>query len=342
MIYVAGLGSADGSEPGGVTVIDAATMLEVGRSEPIDNLSALAIAPSGDHLYGVSGLTAGLVHAWRVVGDTLVSLGEPVRSGGSEPCHLVVHPDGYLLVANYGYSEAGSVAALPIAADGSLDSPMVLGRETVPGPDPERQGESHIHQVVLGNGSEVLVVDLGADEVISYLFTYGGLVDPVVSRAPSGAGPRHLVQLPGGDIAVSGELSSTLLRARRADRLFVGWSATPATDAPAVAGGKNYPSDIRLGSRPDVVYVANRGANTVAALSVSTGEILREGPCGAVPRQLAVDGELIYVAATDSDEVNVLLARTLQAARPPIKVARPMCVVVSRPSASGGTHDVVA
>ena len=335
MIYVAGLGSADGNESGGVTVIDAATSREIGRTESIDDLSALAISPSGSHLYGVSGLAIGLVHAWRVVGETLVSLGEPVRSGGSEPCHLVVHPDGYLIVANYGHSEAGSLAVLPIAADGSLEPPTVLDRETVPGPDPDRQGESHIHQVVLGDASEVLVVDLGADEVISYLFTYGGLVDPVVSRAPSGAGPRHLVRLAGGDIAVTGELSSTLLLARRADRRFVGWSATPATGTRPQSGTRNYPSDIRLGSEPDVVYLANRGANSVAALSVSTGEILREAACGAVPRQLEVDGELIYVAATGSDEVTVLLAPTLQAARPPIKVVRPMCVVVSRPPAAG-------
>jgi 6-phosphogluconolactonase len=337
MIYVAGLGSADGSERGGVTVIDAATMLEVGRSEPIDDLSALAIAPSGEYLYGVSGLAIGLVHAWRVVGETLVSLGKPIRSGGSEPCHLVVHPDGYLIVANYGKSEAGSIAALPIAADGSLDSPTVLGREIVPGPDPDRQAESHIHQVVLGNGSEVLVVDLGADEVISYLFTDGGLVDPVVSRAPNGAGPRHLVRLPGGGVAVTGELSSTLLLAEEADRRFVGWSATPATGTQQRGGAKNYPSDIRLGSDPDVVYLANRGADTVAALSIRTGEILREGPCGAVPRQFAIDGDLIYVAATESDEVNVLLTRTLQPADPPIRVARPMCVAVLHPSATGAT-----
>jgi 6-phosphogluconolactonase (cycloisomerase 2 family) len=320
-----------------VTIVDAATLSEVGRSEPIDDLSAVAISTSGDHLYGVSGLAVGLVHAWRVVGESLVLLGEPVRSGGSEPCHLVVHPDGYLIVANYGNSEAGSVAALPIAADGSLGAPTTLSREIVPGPDPDRQAESHIHQVVLGDGSEVLVVDLGADEVVSYLFTYGGLVDPVVSRAPSGAGPRHLVQLPGGDIAVSGELSSTLLLARRVDRRFVDWSATPATRAQPADDVRNYPSDIRMGPEPDVVYLANRGVNSVAALSVSTGEVLREGPCGAVPRQLAVDGELIYVAATDSDEVNVLLARTLQAARPPIQVARPMCVVVSQPSAAGAS-----
>ncbi len=335
MIYVAGLGSADGSAPGGVTIVDAATLSEVGRSEPIDDLSAVAISPSGDHLYGVSGLAVGLVHAWRVVGERLVPLGEPVRSGGSEPCHLVVHPDGYLIVANYGNAEAGSVAVLPIAADGSLDAPTTLSRDIVPGPDPDRQAESHIHQVVLGNGSEVLVVDLGADEVISYLFTYGGLVDPVVSRAPSGAGPRHLVQLRGGDIAVSGELSSTMLRARRADRRFVGVVRNSCDGTQLEGGVKNYPSDIRAGSEPDVVYLANRGVNSVAALSVSTGEILREGSCGAVPRQLAVDGELIYVAATDSDEVNVLLARTLEGTRPPIQVARPMCVVVSQPSPAG-------
>lgn len=316
-------------------MIDSDSLEEVSRSEPIDELLCIAVDPTGRYLYGTAVVADGRVHSWRIAGDRLVSLGDPVSSGGSEPCHLLVHPDGYLLVANYGSAEAGSIAALLIAPDGSVGPASVLARQTAPGPDPDRQGESHIHQIVAGEDGEVLVVDLGADEIISFLLECGGLVDPVVSPVPSGAGPRHLLLLRSGDIAVSGELGSTLLRARRAQRRFVDWVATASTGSPLPPGITNYPSDLQPGPDPDVLYLANRGADTVAALSISSGRIVAERPCGASPRQLAVAGELIYVAGTNSDEVNVLDARTLLPARPPIKVARPMCVVVVGVPAAG-------
>ncbi len=335
MIYVAGQGTADGFERGAVMIFEPDSLAEVGRSEPIDELLYLAVDPSGSRLYAVSGIAVGRVHAWRITGGTLLSLGDPVPSGGSEPCHLIVHPDGYLLVANYGNGEAGSVASLLIAEDGSVGTATVLRRDIVPGPDPDRQGESHIHQVVVGRAGEVLVVDLGADEVISFLLEYGGLVDPVVSRAPRGSGPRHLVLTPNGDLAVSGELSSTFLQARATGREFVDWTGTPSTGFDLPPDGVNHPSDLRPGPDPDVLYLANRGVNSVAALSISSGAVVAEGSCGAAPRQLAVDGALIFAAATHANEVTVLDVSTLLPARPPLRVARPMCVAVVTGSTRG-------
>ena len=335
MIYIAGQGSSDGTERGGVTLVDHDTHLPVGYSEPIDEMLYLAVDPSGQFLYGVAGVQHGLVYAWRIVADGLVQLGCPVSSGGSEPCHLLVHPDGYLVVANYGNAEAGSIATLLIGEDGSLGRATVLVRDSVPGPDPDRQRESHIHQVVPGRDGEILVVDLGADEITSYLLEYGGLVDPVVSRAPSGSGPRHLVLLDNGDIAVSGELSSTFLRARRAGRNFVDWVTTPSTGLAPPVGVVNYPSDLRGSPNPDVLYLANRGIDSVAALSISDGTVVAEGLCGVAPRQLVVHDGLVYVAATDSNEVNVLDGSTLQPTRQPLAIGRPMCVVIPSTAAPG-------
>ena len=333
MIYVAGQGAADGSERGAVTIFDRTTLQEVGRSEPIDELLYLVADPSGRYLYAASGVAAGRIHAWRVAGENLVSLGAPVPSGGTEPCHLVVHEDGYLLVANYGSGEAGSIASLLITAEGSVGAATVLRRNSPPGPDPDRQRESHIHQVVAGRHGEVLAVDLGADQVISFRLEYGGLVDPVASQVPKGTGPRHLVLLPTGDIALSGEISSTFLRARANGREFIDWSSSPSTGRTAPPGVVNYPSDLRPSPDPDLLYLANRGVDSVAALSISSGAVVAEGVCGASPRQLAVDGALVFVAATNADQVDVLDATTLLPARPPLRVARPMCVVIDSPVA---------
>ncbi len=340
MILVAGSGlDGDESAPGGVTVFDETTLRQVGHTAPVDELMYLAIDPSGSYLYGVSGLAVGLVHAWRIgpSGGELVRVGEPVGSGGAEPCQVVVDQSGsFVLVANYGGSTPGSVAVLPILDDGSVGTATILTRVTAPGPDPERQRESHIHQVVPVPGGEVLVVDLGADEVVSYLLREGRLIEPVVSRAPAGCGPRHLVRLPDGRVLLSAELDSTLLRARLVGRELIGWSATPSTGFKLAPGVRNYPSDVQVAGAGDVVYLANRGADSVAKLSVRTGGILAETRCGAWPRQLALDGDRVYVACTNANQVTVLDGTGMIATHPPISLARPMCVVIRTAVDDGG------
>ncbi|MET3804087.1 6-phosphogluconolactonase [Nakamurella sp. UYEF19] len=331
MIYVAGEGIA--GEGGGVSVftVSAPGDFRLVAKVPVDEMLYLAVDPSGRYLYGVSGVSVGYVHVWRIGGPgvELTRVGVPVHSGGGEPCHVVVDDSGdFLLVANYHGSEVGSVAVLPISPDGSLSTVTAVSRSTVPGPVAGRQGESHIHQVIVGPENEVLVVDLGADQVVSYVLVDGALVDPVVSHGPPGSGPRHLVRLPDGRVVVTGELDSTLLRARHVNRRLVDWQATPSSGSPSVAGEPNYPSDLRVGGS-FVVHVANRGADTVATLSIATGAILRETPCGAWPRHLALDGDLLYVSATRANRVMVLDTQDRMAEPRSFAVAGPMCVVIT-------------
>lgn len=326
MIYVAGSGR--GARPGGISIFDD-QLDPVGDAIAVEELLYLATDPTGRFLYGVSGVVTGRAHAWQISGSALLPLGSPVPTGGGEPCHLVVDPTGRrLLVANYGGAAGGSVALLPILPDGSLGPATVLARLTQPGPDRERQGESHIHQVVLGADGEVLVVDLGADQVVSYLLVDGALTEPVVSSAPPGSGPRHLVLLPGG-VAVSGELGSSLLRADRRGRSFVGWRSTPSTTGRVRSGDRNYPSDLRLSADGDLLYLANRGVDSVALLDSSTGHLVAEIPCGAWPRHLAPGGDRLFVCSTSADEVGVIDLRGRRVSRV-LDVAAPMCVALGR------------
>lgn len=332
MIYVAAAGGA--GETGGVFVYSAVTGEDhrLDAVVPVDELLYLAMDPTGRFLYGVSGVAVGYVHLWRIggPGTELTRVGVPVRSGGGEPCHLVVDRSGQsLLVANYHGAGAGSVAVLAISKDGSLSPATVISRDTPPGPVRARQGESHIHQVVLGPDDEVLVVDLGADEVVSYVLADGSLVDPVVSHAPPGSGPRHLVRLSDGRVMLTGELDSTLMRARHVDRRLVDWQSTRSSGSGPVPGGPNYPSDLRVGADSAVVHVANRGADTVATMSIATGEILRETPCSAWPRHLALRGDLLYVSATRANRVMVLDTADPAARPSSFPVPGPMCVVIA-------------
>lgn len=328
MMYVAGSGPR-----GGLTVL-APDGSDAGPLLPVPDLSYLALHPGGRYLYGVSGLGPGLVHAWRIgpgVG-AVDTIGAPVPSGGVEPCHLAVDPTGrHLLVANYGGPGAGSIAMFAINGDGSLRATEVITRHTPPGPDADRQTCSHVHQIVCGPGNRLQVVDLGADEVVDYRLAGGRLTDPVVSAAPAGSGPRHLVRLPDGRALVSAELGSSLLRATEVDRRLVDWQVSPATGRAADPGVRNYPSDLVCSADRETVFLANRGNDSIAALSATTGRIRVEMPCGAWPRQLALVGDRLYVAATNADRIDVLDARRLVPTGPPLAVTAPMCVVQAPP-----------
>ena len=89
------------------------------------NPSCLALDPSKTHMYSANetstfeGARSGSVSAYLIDRSTgHLTLLNTVSSQGAGPAHLSVHPSGkYVLVANYA---GGTVAVLPIGADGSL------------------------------------------------------------------------------------------------------------------------------------------------------------------------------------------------------------------------------
>jgi len=307
----------------GITVFDH-DLVQIGDVVPVDELLYLIADPSGRWLFGVSGIEQGLAHSWRIDGSRLTRVGEPVGTRGAEPCHAVLDRTGrHLLVANY---TSGSMAILAVADDGALALASVHGRPAERGPDPDRQDGPHLHQAVLGADNEVLVTDLGTDQIISYLLEAGELADPVVSAAPPGSGPRHLVLLPDNRIAVAGELSSQLLLAHREGRRATRWRAVPSTTRQP--DERNYPSDITVTSDGSVVLLANRGADTIGVFSALDGTPAAEVSCSSWPRQMVLDGDRLLIAGTNDDRIDVLdlASRQLTAGA---HVSRPMCVVVT-------------
>ena len=84
-----------------------------------ENPSFLALHPDGKFIYAVNELggSDGAVQSFAIRADnTLKSLNRQ-SSAGASPCHLVLDATGRnVLVANY---SSGTVAVLPVAADGS-------------------------------------------------------------------------------------------------------------------------------------------------------------------------------------------------------------------------------
>ncbi|RIJ77278.1 hypothetical protein D1871_07760 [Nakamurella silvestris] len=315
MIYVAGAA--------GITVLGH-DLVQAGDVVPVEELLYLIADPTGRWLFGVSGIGRGLAHSWRIDGCGLTRVGEPVGTGGAEPCHAVLDRTGrHLLVANYA---SGSMAILAVADDGALALASVHPRPAERGPDPDRQDGPHLHQAVLGADNEVLVTDLGTDRIISYLLEAGELTDPVVSAAPPGSGPRHLVLLPDNRIAVAGELSSQLLLAHREGRRATRWHGVPSTLRQP--DERNYPSDITVSPDGSVILLANRGADTIGVFNAVDGTPAAEISCSSWPRQMALDGGRLLIAGTNNDRIDVLdlASRELTTGA---HVSRPMCVVVT-------------
>jgi 6-phosphogluconolactonase len=234
-------------------------------------------------------------------------------TGGEFPCHLSVDPTGrYVVSANYG---SGSLAVHRVMADGSLGARTDLVQHQGSGPDQDRQAGPHAHMAVFVDGTLLLAVDLGVDAVAAYrLDRETGRLSAAStpwSSLPAGFGPRHLVALPDGLVALAGELSGEIALLELApasgaltllDRQRASTSAVPSA-----------PSGIARTADGAFVVIANRGPDTIASFAVDHhlgGAHLRPvdeiGCGGAHPRAVTVVDELVYVANQLGGNITVL------------------------------------
>jgi 6-phosphogluconolactonase len=287
------------------------------------NPSFLAIHPNGRVLYAVNevekhdGRTTGAVSAFAIAKDTgvLARRGDQPSEGGA-PCYVSVDRSGrVVLVANY---VAGSVALLPIQADGALAPATKVVQHTGSGPNAERQGSPHAHCILPDNSNRfVLAADLGADRVFVYRLDLDGKslrhVEGGDAVMRSGAGPRHIAFHPTLPLVfVANELDSTIATLRfDAEHGTLSPLDTRST-LPAGWTGTNYPADIHVAPSGRALYVSNRGHNSIAVFSVaeSTGALALDqviSTDGEWPRNFSLDptGRWLLVANQRSDSIVV-------------------------------------
>ncbi|TDE08238.1 lactonase family protein [Jiangella asiatica] len=294
-----------GSSAAGITVadVDDGWVKPIGvGAQGVDNPMYVARSADGRVLFTVHEVAEGRVSAWAVDGDTLTPLGVPRPTGGSGPCHLSVHPSGrFVLTADYG---SGSISVHRILADGALDDATHVVQHSGSGPNGTRQDGPHAHMIVTDPvRGHVLATDLGTDTVYRYDFdeSTGRLALADEIRVAAGSGPRHLV-LAGDHAYVVNELSSTIsVIDLTAPAVVADVPTHPGTDR-----GGSQPSAIRLDPTGRFLYVANRGPDEVAALTVDGPDVslVATVPCGGThPRDLEVDpsGRYLYVANQFSD-----------------------------------------
>jgi 6-phosphogluconolactonase len=286
------------------------------------NPSFLTLHPNGRVLYAVNevdkynGKASGAVSAFAIASDTgaLTRRNEQPSEGGG-PCFVSVDRSGrVVLVANY---DGGSVALLPIEADGSVAPASQVVKHTGKGPNADRQEAAHAHCIVADPSSRfALSADLGADRVFVYRLDVEGKslrhVEGGDGVMRPGAGPRHIAFHPTLPLVfVANELDSTVATLRfDAER----GALTPLdvhSTVPAKWTGTNYPADIHIAPSGRTLYVSNRGHNSLAVFSVSSsGALALEqvvSTDGDWPRNFTLDptGRWVLVANQKSGSVVV-------------------------------------
>ncbi len=310
--------------------------------------SFLVAHPSGAVLYAVGETADGTVTALATDGvesaaGTLRTLGT-VRSGGDDPCHLLLSSDARTLyVSNYSSGTIGVLSLTPeggwspevVAAGGPV---QVFGAEDSAssgvGPESERQDAPHAHATMVApGGRHLLATDLGTDELRSFRIRRDGRLDAdgIALRLPAGTGPRHLAEGPGGHVYVVGELDSSVHVVRWDPTAAALVQTVPACTAGPRADGQGVralPSHVQVVG--GVAIVSVRGADVLATFAVSPGgsrlDPLGERPSGGTwPRHFARVGGVTVMANQVSS--TVVVARDAEAGTHRLELPSPACVV---------------
>lgn len=250
-----------------------------------------------------------------------------VRSGGAGPTYVSLHPSGrFLLVANY---FGGSVAVLPILADGKLGEPSDVkddsgkigptkaehappGSFAISGHD-----RTHAHMIEADpSGRFVIHVDLGLDTIYVWAFDAGtGKLSPAAHHAvklPPGDGPRHFAFHPNGKwfYSIQEEGSTVVLFDYDAATGKLSPRQT-ISSLPAGYAGSNFCSGILVSADGKFVYAGNRLHDSIGIFAIGADGTLThaadEWTRGNYPRSFAFDptGRFLYCCNQRADHVAV-------------------------------------
>ena len=287
-----------------------------GQTDPVGRVSSYAIDPKTHEL----------------------SLINQVQSLGNEPTHSGLSVEAsHLFVSNYSVAEdpGGTLAVLPVGADGTLNPVVQMSSHPSSRVNPERQMSAHVHSTVSSpDGQYVFSNDLGADKIFAYRFDPKAnpelpltAATPASVQLPPGSGPRHLLFSADGKHAwltmeMSAQVAVFDYKDGKLEQTQMVELATgqPVSDKAAAA--------LHASRDGKFLYVSNRGtANQllVFAIDPATGhlkELQRRSVEGDHPREFSLDpsGKFLLIANQKSNQIVVverdsktgLLGKTVQ------------------------------
>ena len=340
--YIGTYTSEDGSQGiyRAVLDTDSGVISEPTLAAKASGPSFLALHPNGEFLYAVE--SPETVSAFAVGADGMLDRLNSESSHGAGPCHVSVDRAGKnLLVANYG---GGSLACLPIKADGSLAEATTVFENRGSGPNPKRQTKPHLHAIYPDSTNRfVYACDLGTDEVLVFEFDAEtgklNLAEPRSAKVPAGGGPRHLALHPDGRFAfANNELTSSVTAFERDPKTG---ALTPLQTISTLPEGKAVPgnstAEIFLHPNGRWLYVSNRGHDSIAAYQVGDDgqlSVIEMQAAGvSVPRGFGIDpsGRWLVVGGQKSNDLTALAidpeSGELAAGPNMVAVGQPVCVV---------------
>jgi 6-phosphogluconolactonase len=288
-----------------------------------ENPSFLALHPTRPLLYAVNevdnfeGQKAGSVSAFAI--DPATGDLRPLSrasSGGAAPCHLAVDGSGHhVLVANY---SGGSVASLPIRADGGVEAASSFVQHAGTVADPKRQKGPHGHMIETDKANRfALAADLGLDQILVYRFdAKSGALTPAepphASVAPR-SGPRHFAFSPdGSDVYVLNEINVTITAFKYKDGRLTEYQTVPAMPGGAEPTPADSGAEIVVHPSGKFVYSSQRGPDNIAvfARDAATGRLTlveHVASGGKTPRGFGIDpsGRWMLVGNQRSDSLVV-------------------------------------
>lgn len=258
-------------------------------------------------------------------------------SRGKDPCYISIEQTGrFALVANY---TSGSVAMLPIQADGQLGPATDVVQHSGSSVDPKRQTEPYAHCIRPDPTNRfAIATDLGADKLLIYWMDLenGKLIKHTEVKVHPGGGPRHITFHPNGQFMyLINELNSTLIAYRYDAGAGSLEELQTITTLPEGYKDRNLCADLHVCGK--YLYASNRGHDSIAwyLIDENTGQLTHQGHIasgGREPRGFVIDpsGTFLLAVHERSDNVVVFkldpatgrLSRTGYEA----KLSQPVCV----------------
>lgn len=260
-----------------------------------DRLYVLIKKPWSDSM--ISG-----IRSFAIASDgTLTDPSEILPTGGIGSCHLDINDNG-IYIANY-YS--GSVTRI-------FDSKITTVTHTGHSTDIFRQTHPYVHFVKALPDSNVLVCDLGCDEVVLYTKE---LEKICAAKTPCGIGPRHLVTSNDGhDIWVLGEMGSTLTHVKYDGMKLETLETIDLYPDRMREVVQTTSAAIRISADENTVYTSNRGFDVISVIDISKGCARLVGDVssyGGSPRDFNISPDERYLV-TANEATGVALMKLEQ------------------------------
>lgn len=307
----------------------------------VKNPSYLVISRNNRYVYSVNEVSPGTISAFGFNANTgeLTSLNQ-VSSGGNGPAYVTVDDaNKFVYAGNYG---SGSLSAIPVNKDGSLNGEIQVIQQEGSSIDKNRQGKPHVHAAVLSPDNRYLFTpNLGTDKVNIYKVDASNPqpltpADPPFVSVKPGSGPRHIIFHPVAKFVYLIQEMGGMITAFDYEDGKLHEKQT-VTMLSSDFKGKVGAADIHISPDGKFLYGSNRDdANEIVIYSIDKNGILkyvnRQSTLGKTPRNFAIDpsGNFLLVANQNSNEIvifrrnqkNGLLIPTGQK----IQIGSPVCL----------------